>query len=213
MFQFAGFPSTRYGFARGCAGASCAGFPIQTPADLWVCAPPRGFSQLVASFIGPQCQGIRPAPLPAWPTRRVASRPWPRLLLVACCFLSSLVVISFNLVDWMSPIWPPPYGLSFTVCGFQGASWPPGQPQRGRAFPFRPVIAQGPMPRLGVHGLSLSFCVLFDLLRQPPALPRRPQRSTIGRPGLNPRVRDGHACCPWAHRHRIPSWAPSGLPR
>ena len=40
---------------------------------------------------------------------------------LACCFLSSLVVISFNLVDWMSPIWPPPYGLSFTVCGFQGA--------------------------------------------------------------------------------------------
>ncbi len=29
------------------------------------CAAPRGFSQLVASFVGSQCQGIRPAPFPA----------------------------------------------------------------------------------------------------------------------------------------------------
>ena len=35
-------------------------------AQLWIhsalCAAPRGFSQLIASFIGSQCQGIRPAP-------------------------------------------------------------------------------------------------------------------------------------------------------
>ena len=43
------------------------GSPIRIPADRRACAPPRGFSQLVASFFGSQCQGIRPAPLPAWP--------------------------------------------------------------------------------------------------------------------------------------------------
>ena len=62
MFRFAGFPSAHYGFMRGCTGASRAGFPIQTPADHRVCAPPRSFSQLVASFIGSWCQGIRPVP-------------------------------------------------------------------------------------------------------------------------------------------------------
>ena len=40
------------------------------------------------------------------------------------------------------------------------------------------------------------------MIRRPPALPRRLQRSTIGRPGLNRRVRDGNGCFPWTHRHR-----------
>ena len=62
MFRFAGFPSARYGLARGCTGLPRAGFPIQTPADRRACAPPRSFSQLVASFVGSQCQGIRPVP-------------------------------------------------------------------------------------------------------------------------------------------------------
>ena len=49
------FPLRRPGLPR-------AGSPIRTPADHRACAPPRSFSQLVASFFGPQCQGIRPAP-------------------------------------------------------------------------------------------------------------------------------------------------------
>ena len=40
------------------------------------------------------------------------------------------------------------------------------------------------------------------LFRQPPTLPHRLQCSTIGRPGLNHRVRDGNGCVPWPHRHR-----------
>ena len=37
---------------------------------------------------------------------------------------------------------------------------------------------------------------------RPPALPRRLQRSTIGRTGLNRRVRNGNGCDPCAHRHQ-----------
>ena len=37
---------------------------------------------------------------------------------------------------------------------------------------------------------------------QPPALPHRLQCSTIGRPGLNHRVRDENGCDPRAHRHQ-----------
>ena len=40
------------------------------------------------------------------------------------------------------------------------------------------------------------------LFWQPPALPYRLQHSTIGRLGLNHRVRDGNGCVPQAHRHQ-----------
>ena len=36
-------------------------FSIRKSADQWIFAPPRGLSQLIASFVGSQCQGIRPA--------------------------------------------------------------------------------------------------------------------------------------------------------
>ena len=39
------------------------GFPIRRPSDRCACAAPRGFSQLAASFIGFQCQGIHRVPL------------------------------------------------------------------------------------------------------------------------------------------------------
>ena len=42
----------------------------------------------------------------------------------------------------------------------------------------------------------------FKVIRQPPALPCRLQHSTIGRLGLNHRVRDGNGCVPQAHRHQ-----------
>ena len=60
MFQFAGFPSATYGFSYGYMESFHVGFPIQISADHGIFAPPRGFSQLVTSFVGSQCQGIRP---------------------------------------------------------------------------------------------------------------------------------------------------------
>ena len=57
-----------------------------------------------------------------------------------------------------------------------------------------------PTSRLsGVRSNQLSY---KPLIRQPPALPCRPRHSTIGRPGLNRRVRDGYGCPPQAHRHQ-----------
>ena len=64
--------------------------------------------------------------------------------------------------------------LYFFVCSFQGAS---------ALFPLSPSTA------------------LF-LIWRPPALPHRRQCSTIGRPGLNHRVRDGYGCCPRAYRRQ-----------
>ena len=42
-------------------------FLIQKSPDQCLFAAPRSLSQLITSFIGSQCQGIRPAPLFAWP--------------------------------------------------------------------------------------------------------------------------------------------------
>ena len=69
MFQFTGFPSMRYGLAHGYLRSAQVGFPIQTSLDRWIFAPPQGFSQLITSFIGSQCQGIRPVLFLAWPSR------------------------------------------------------------------------------------------------------------------------------------------------
>ncbi len=34
------------------------GFPIRISTDRWLLSPPRGFSQIAASFVGSWCQGI-----------------------------------------------------------------------------------------------------------------------------------------------------------
>ena len=48
----------------------------------------------------------------------------------------------------------------------------------------------------------LSQLSYIPIIWRPPALPHRLQCSTIGRLGLNHRVRDGNGCVPQAHRHQ-----------
>ena len=52
-FSSPGSPPYTMDSCMDARGAPRAGFPIQTPADHRACAPPRSFSQLIASFIGP----------------------------------------------------------------------------------------------------------------------------------------------------------------
>ena len=61
--------SLRHPISFGCAVPESlpAGYPIRTSGDQGTCAPPPGFSQLVASFIARQLQGIRHGPMFAWP--------------------------------------------------------------------------------------------------------------------------------------------------
>ena len=72
MFQFRRFPSIRYGLAYGWLEFVQPGFPIQTSTDQRSFASPRGFSQLITSFFGAQCQGIHPALFFALPLRCIA---------------------------------------------------------------------------------------------------------------------------------------------
>ena len=50
--------------------------------------------------------------------------------------------------------------------------------------------------------VPVSIWIFFLLIWRPPALPHRLQCSTIGRLGLNRRVRDGNGCVPQTHRHQ-----------
>ena len=49
------YPSLKYFSGR-------VGYPIRLPADRWICAPPRRFSQLVAAFFAKIRPGIRREP-------------------------------------------------------------------------------------------------------------------------------------------------------
>ena len=60
MFQFPAFASAQL---RGCHPFRMTGCPIRRPADRGLLAPPRGFSQLAASFIASGSLGIHRAPL------------------------------------------------------------------------------------------------------------------------------------------------------
>ena len=67
MFQFRRFPTYTYVFSICWQVFSLPDCSIRTSADQYVFAVPRSFSQLITSFIGSQCQGIRPAPFFTWP--------------------------------------------------------------------------------------------------------------------------------------------------
>ena len=61
MFQFRRFPPHTYGFSVRYASFACVDCSIRTSPAQCVLTAPRSFSQLITSFIGSQCQGIRPA--------------------------------------------------------------------------------------------------------------------------------------------------------
>ena len=64
------------------------------------------------------------------------------------------------------------------------------------------MLDQSSMIRmLSYHASLIQRYFLFNW--RPPTLPCRLQHSTIGRLGLNHRVRDGNGCYPKAHRHQI----------
>ena len=53
-----------------------------------------------------------------------------------------------------------------------------------------------------LNSFAFGNLIKFFMVWRPPALPHRLQCSTIGRSGLNHRVRDGNGCVPWPHRHQ-----------
>ena len=60
MFQFSGFPLHDYGFIMQYTKFVRVSFLIRRSTGHRIFAPYRRLSQLITSFIGSQCQGIRP---------------------------------------------------------------------------------------------------------------------------------------------------------
>ena len=69
-------------------------------------------------------------------------------------------------------------------------------------FPDR-FLSHGKPKLLFLSSITQKSSLTFFIIWRPPALPHRLQCSTIGRSGLNHRVRDGNGCVPWTHRHQI----------
>ena len=67
MFQFRRFPSYTYVFSVWWLSFTQPGFPIRKSTDRWLVSPPRGLSQIPASFVGSWCQGIPLVLFVAWP--------------------------------------------------------------------------------------------------------------------------------------------------
>ena len=66
-----------------------------------------------------------------------------------------------------------------------------------------PLLARQVLSQLSYTPILMSNeGIAHNGYRQPPTLPHRLQCSTIGRKGLNHRVRDENGCCPFPHRHR-----------
>ena len=124
MFQFSGFPPYDYGFIIRYMRFSHVGFPIRRSAGQRLFAAHRSLSQLITSFFGSQCQGIRPV---LFLLNRflmmhsvASSRPSFLVLLITKFSLRPLVFFTFDVFLSFNGLLRP-LRLFFSVFSFQGA--------------------------------------------------------------------------------------------
>ena len=151
MFQFSGSPPYAYLFTIRCMESFHAGFPIRIPADHRICAPPRSFSQLVASFVGSWCQGIHPV---LFLLDRLLPRDSVRARRLLLLWFSFDVFLSSSGI----PTGASSLGIQFLWCS------------TGLLWAHRPTGLCSP-PSLFWMGLALF---VKGIARQPPAFPRPP---------------------------------------
>ena len=176
MFQFRRFPLYTYVFSAQWLTLRQPGFPIQKSTGKWIFAPNRGLSQLITSFIGSQCQGIHPALLFALPIRIIIPLALSKIRLQQiCCGV--------------------PFSLNRTRC-LVLLKYLNGYFNIILILILKIFLYEV----FKVQCLIIIFLYIEDfyqsLIRHPPTLPHRRQCSTIGRLGLNHRVRDGNGCFP-----------------
>ena len=95
MFQFGRLPSYTYVFSIWYTSSSCMDCSIRKSTYHSVLTAPRGLSQLITSFFGSQCQGIRPALFLALP---FVSCFWVLLIVnqyTSCSFTQQYFLLSF----------------------------------------------------------------------------------------------------------------------
>ena len=137
-------------------------------------------------------------------------------LFVAClvtlsCNTSDVLIESFELLLLFDPLFMILSRYSFQYVVFKVRGTPQAKLLSangdGEIRTLDPLLARQVLSQLSYTPIEIWH---------PPALPCRLQHSTIGRLGLNRRVRDGNGCVPQPHRHQnssepfliriIPDW-------
>ena len=209
MFQFSGFPSAHYGFMYGWQDRSCRVSPFR---HLRIVA----YVQLPAAFRSLSRLSSAPS------ARASALRPFLLNLLIFDLRFSGGLAIAlaflqfFRRPSFRADLSVRPsrrlhcFGFSMFVHRFSFRFL--GVLMLLRYSVFKVLSADARHPHLAASAAIRNWELLplpSSLLklsikksRQPPALPCRLQHSTIGRKGLDRRVRDGYGYFPFTHRHR-----------
>ena len=101
-------------------------------------------------------------------------------------------IFRYLLDVWLDHIW----SIIVTMCSFQGTY---SVKILFKDFHLLTGWTVIPYAEHSTHRMAIQP---FLSIWQPPTLPYRLQYSTIGRSGLNHRVRDVYGCDPWPHRHQ-----------
>ena len=112
MFQFRRFPSYTYGFSIWYMSFTHMDCSIRISAGLCSLTAHRSFSQLTTSFIGSQCQGIRPALLLALPFV-FSEFSW-----ILCSFFTRLLNYYLKIVSFHLIVFPHTFLIQFSRCLF-----------------------------------------------------------------------------------------------
>ena len=116
-FSSGGFPHIPILFSIWCTRFACTDCSIRKSADLCVLTTPRSLSQLITSFVGSQCQGIRPALFLALPFASCFEFSW---LLIKYFFVVLLPDNSFIIVFYTRSIL---ICITFALFSFQVSSF------------------------------------------------------------------------------------------
>ena len=101
MFQFPGFPAHGYVFTGRFMILHHECSHIRKSADQSLFATPRSLSQLVTSFIGSWCQGIRSVLLFAWTSIEYPFRYSLVLSSLNCCVSRFTVTLAFSKIVYL----------------------------------------------------------------------------------------------------------------
>ena len=164
MFQFRRLPSYTYVFSIWYTSYTCMDCSIRKSTDQSVLTAPRSLSQLITSFFGSQCQGIRPALFLALPFVSCSEFSW-LLINILCSFYPTITFkLSFYTRSILICITFALFCFQVAFCSFWeqisiiNSSWL-------LKYAFKKIIFQFLLCSGSISTLLFAFCeVLFSFV-------------------------------------------------